>query len=64
MNNSILWIEDDFYHVRGLVKPLEKDGYKITIARSVIEAKEHLINWQDFSAILLDLIIPYSGGFL
>jgi CheY-like chemotaxis protein len=60
MDRNILWIEDDYYHVSGLIQPLQEEGYKFKIARSYLEAKNYLVNWQEFSAIILDLIIPYS----
>lgn len=60
MSHNILWIEDDYYHVKGLIKPLINEGHKFIIAKSYIEATEYLTKWQDFSVIILDLIIPYS----
>lgn len=57
---KILWVEDDYYHVKGLVKPLEKIGFQVVPARSFVEAKSLLKNWSSFCIVLLDLIIPYS----
>ena len=56
----ILWIEDDYYHLKGLVKPLQKMGFKIATARSFVEARKSLQDWQQFCMIILDLILPYS----
>jgi len=56
----VLWIEDDYYHMKGLVKPLKEQGVEVVSARSVVEAKTQLADWQNFSLILCDLILPYS----
>jgi CheY-like chemotaxis protein len=57
---KILWVEDDYYHLKGLTRPLEKAGFEVIPARSVVEAKSLLGEWQSFQLIILDLIIPYS----
>jgi len=58
---KILWVEDDYYSLKGLPRQLERNGFKIIPAESYIEGvevlKEHM---EDLSLILLDLIIPYS----
>jgi CheY-like chemotaxis protein len=54
---KILWIEDGAYQLRGLVKPLEKRGYRIEYALNAKEAIEKL-NREDYQLILLDIIIP------
>ena len=56
----ILWVEDDYYHLKGLVRPLVKKGCEIVNAGSYVEAVGLLNDWRNFSLILLDLIIPYS----
>lgn len=53
----ILWIEDDVDMLMGLVRPLEKDGHEITVAKDEKEALE-LIGKSVFDLILLDIIIP------
>lgn len=59
-NILILWIEDDYYHVKGLMKPLIKEGYEFDIARSCHDALQKLTKFDRYSIIILDLIIPYS----
>lgn len=54
---KILWVEDDAQKLKGLVKPLEKDGHKIIFAEDKKEALE-LIENDDFNLIIVDLIIP------
>lgn len=56
----ILWVEDDYYHLKGLVKPLKSMGIEVVPARSVVEAQSLLVDWKQFSLIILDLIIPYT----
>ena len=52
----ILWIEDDWDRLIGIMKPLES-GYRITTAMSEKEALE-LLREETFDLIILDLIIP------
>lgn len=54
---KILWIEDDAIKLRGLIKPLEKDGHTILIAEDLTEALKLIENF-DFNLIIVDLIIP------
>lgn len=61
---TILWIEDDYYHLRGLFRRIEKKGFLLIPARSYIEAKKILRDRKDFCLIVLDLIIPYSENSL
>jgi CheY-like chemotaxis protein len=56
---KILWVEDDYYHLKYLARLITKKGFDVVPARSLIEAKELLDN-QKFDLVLLDLIIPYS----
>jgi len=60
-NKKILWVEDDYYHLRGLTRPLTNEGYEIIAAESfdqaVVELNKHK---EDLCLILLDLIIPRS----
>jgi len=60
-NKKILWIEDDYSHLKGLTRPLEKKGFEIIAAKSYDIAMSELANHkEDLSLILLDLIIPRS----
>ena len=54
---KILWIEDDADLIMGLVRPLEKDGYEVTVAKDEKEALE-TIGESVFDLILFDVIIP------
>jgi CheY-like chemotaxis protein len=58
---KILWIEDDADLLRGLVRPLEKDGHKIIVAKDKKEALE-MIGKYDFDLILSSINIPAGVG--
>lgn len=60
MNKRILWIEDDYYAIKGLVKPLENEGFIVDIAVDGIEAYKKLDDLQAYNLIVVDLIIPLS----
>lgn len=53
----ILWIEDDADMLMGLVRPLERDGHEIIVAKNEQEALEK-VKESDFDLILFDIIIP------
>lgn len=60
MNKRILWIEDDYYAIKGLFRPLQLSGFEIEVATSAVDAYEKARNWQKFDIIVVDLIIPLS----
>jgi len=41
-NKKILWIEDNYRNLKGLVKPLIKRGFEIIPARCYEEAMDEL----------------------
>jgi len=55
---KILWIEDDYYHVKGLFRRLEKEGYTILYATSANEAYYKVQDWQTYDVIVVDVILP------
>ncbi len=58
MKMRILWIEDDYYIIKGLVLPLEKAGFNIDIAKSALIGYQKAREWKNYDLILLDLILP------
>ena len=58
MAKKILWIEDDYYHLQGLVSPLKKMNFEIDAVESYDEALVFLKNWRDYDLIILDLLMP------
>ena len=56
---KILWIDYDANSMIELVRPLEKDGYKIMVANNEKEALETIEKSKsNFDLILSDIIIP------
>jgi CheY-like chemotaxis protein len=54
----ILWIEDDYYHVKGLVRPLEQEGFTVVPSTSATDAYHKVQDWRSYAAIVVDLILP------
>lgn len=61
MKNKILWIEDESFMIKGLLRPMEKLGFQIDIASSAIEGYQKSQNWNNYDILVVDLIIPLSG---
>ena len=59
--NRILWIEDDFYAIKGLVRPLQNEGFLFDIAQSALEAYHKGQVWKSYDLILVDLILPSNN---
>ncbi len=60
MNKKILWIDDDYFAIQGLFRPLEKEGYKVDFALSALEGYQKAKKWEEYSLIVVDLILPIS----
>ncbi|MCC6500579.1 MAG: response regulator [Anaerolineales bacterium] len=60
MKNKILWIDDDYYTIQGLFRPIEEVGYKLDIALSAFDGYKKAQKWQDYDLIVVDLILPIS----
>ena len=60
MNKKILWIEDDYYAIKGLLRPLELDGFVIEVATSALEGYTKSQNWREYDLMVVDLILPLS----
>ena len=61
MKKRILWMEDDYYAIRGLMRPLELEGFKIDVATSVSECYIKGQAWTVYDMIIVDLILPLSN---
>ena len=57
---QILWIEDDYFAIRGLMHQLENEGFNIEAATSALEAFQKAPGWESYDVILVDLIIPLT----
>lgn len=60
MTKRILWIDDDYYAIKGLFRPLEKAGYNVDVAVSAYEGFQKAQRWRGYDLIVVDLIIPIS----
>jgi CheY-like chemotaxis protein len=56
----ILWIEDDYHVVKGLLRPLEKIGVQIDVATSALDGYRMLTKQQRYDLIVVDLILPLT----
>ena len=59
---KILWIEDETYIIKYVVSPLKREGYSFEIAESYDDFVEHKSRLNEYSLILLDLILPEKNG--
>ena len=57
--NTILLVEDSESIIMGLKYSLEQEGFKVIIAKTINEAKNH----KDYDLILLDISLPDGNGF-
>lgn len=54
----MLWVEDDYFRLRGLTRPLKKKGLEIVFAKDEKEATGLLDKKERFDIFLIDIIIP------
>ena len=59
---DIFLLEDDEANGIGLTYSLENEGYNVTLAKSVKEAKK-IIDEKEFSLYILDLTLPDGSGY-
>lgn len=60
---KILLLEDDISLIDGLKYSLEKNGFLLTIVRTVGEARRILSASHPFDLLLLDVTLPDGSGF-
>jgi CheY-like chemotaxis protein len=61
MKKKILWIEDESFMVKGLLRPMEKLGFQIDVADSALAGYHKAAAWDDYDLLIVDLIIPLSS---
>lgn len=61
--SKLFLLEDDLSLIDGLTYSLKKEGFEVEIVRTVIEARECLINPERFDLLLLDVTLPDGTGF-
>ena len=62
MSNHILVIEDEPDILKNLEYNLSREGFKVSSASSLSDAEKKLQNNNDFSLLLLDLMLPDGSG--
>src|SRR5690349_9152940 len=60
MKKRILWIEDDYYAIRSLVRPIEQEGFKVDAATSAADGYKKAARWRLYDLIIVDIILPIS----
>jgi DNA-binding response OmpR family regulator len=60
--NSIFLVEDDLSLIDGLEFSLQKNGFQVDIARTVMDALS-MIREQKYDLLILDLTLPDGSGF-
>ena len=61
--DRLFLLEDDQSLIDGLRYSLEKNGFRLTVARTVGEAMERLERTEDYDLLLLDVSLPDGTGF-
>jgi CheY-like chemotaxis protein len=56
--SKILWIDDDHEALKGLIRPLERDGHEITSARNIASALENLRGSVAYELVIVDVVLP------
>lgn len=57
---KLLWIEDDFLLLDGLLAPLKREGVTITTVADYKSAQEAMESASNFDIAIVDLIIPHD----
>lgn len=61
--NRILLLEDDVSLVDGLQYSLKRNGFDVTVVRSIKEAAAQLSRIEQYDLLLLDVTLPDGTGF-
>jgi CheY-like chemotaxis protein len=62
MKKHLLWIEDDYFAIKGLFRPLEREGFAIDVAVSALEGYQKAKDWKKYDLLVVDLIMPLSDS--
>lgn len=62
MKKYLLWVEDDYYAIKGLFRPLERSGFLIDVATSAADGYHKALKWDKYALIIVDLIMPLSDS--
>lgn len=61
--NHLLLLEDDISLIDGLVYSLLKNGFQVTVVRTVEETKMYLSEIAKYDLLILDVTLPDGTGF-
>lgn len=61
--NHLLLLEDDISLIDGLVYSLHKNGFQVTVVRTVEETKMYLSEIAKYDLLILDVTLPDGTGF-
>lgn len=60
----ILWIDDDYYELKGLLRKVEERGVVIHYSTSVSDAfKRVIIDHENYDLIIVDMILPIQDEY-
>ncbi|WP_053422979.1 response regulator [Rheinheimera sp. KL1] len=59
---TVLLVEDDELIGKLLVFILQRDGYQVEWLKDGQQAQELVLSGRDFSAVVLDLMLPFFDG--
>jgi len=59
---KILWIEDEANVIKYVISPLKRDGYIFDIAESYGEFENFKEKLNEYSLVILDLILPEKNS--
>lgn len=62
-NKNILWVEDEYESLLGLIKPLLKSGYSVDCVVDENQAMDQ-IKKHSYDLIIIDLILPSGIKYL
>lgn len=60
MYKKILWVEDESFMINGLLRPMEKIGYTVEVAKTALEGYRMAAEWSKYDLLIVDLIIPIT----
>ena len=59
---KILWIEDQYDLLKGMLRPLSKGGHTVEYAVNAYDGWVKAKNWKHYALIVVDLILPLSDS--
>lgn len=60
MKKKILWIDDDYYSIQFLFRPIKKAGFQIVPATSALDGYRMALDGTKYDLIVVDMILPIS----